>query len=221
MNDIFSALEQQLAILNGTTSFIPSISVAPQPSGLNGIPPVSDITVATFNHFDNGPAHKTKWSSSRYAMNLQFFTQTAPFTPSAGLAAWKGTVQLLEPDFWFSYVEFKHDEGKIDAETFAYLRAAYETTLRNYPGNVLLGTFTDKNSGTHYSWPYFVRFFYDKFEEANLEVWLDEQLPTIIAWEPVPQVPDQFLPIIRSRYNPHNLWKSGRPMGGKGKKHKQ
>jgi hypothetical protein len=213
-------LEDQLQNLGGSS---PSSSINPtsssSPSGLNGIPSVAEITVATFNHYDNGKDHKTKWSSSRFTMNLQFFTQTEAFTPNAGQAAWRGTVQLHDPGFWITYVEHKHGENKIDADTYAYLKAAYRKTMDEYPDNALIGTFTDKTSGTNYSWPYFLRFWHDRFEEPNLEVWLDEMLPKIDVWEAVKTVPGKNLPILRSRYNPHNLWKTGRPMGGKGRKH--
>ena len=39
--------------------------------------------------------------------------------------------------------------------------------MDEYPDNALIGTFTDKTSGTNYSWPYFLRFYYDKFEETR------------------------------------------------------
>ncbi|MBL0406422.1 hypothetical protein JKG68_20905 [Microvirga aerilata] len=219
MTNIFDVLERQLQNLEGGNSSSSTNNTSDPLSGLNGIPSVAEITVATFNHYDNGKDHKTKWSSSRFTMNLQFFTQTEAFTPREPLAAWKGTVQLLDPGFWISYVDVKHEEGKIDADTYAYLKAAYRKTMDEYPDNALIGTFTDKSCGTNYSWPYFLRFYYDRFEEPNLEVWLDEMLPKIDVWETVKTVPGKPLPIIRSRYNPHNLWKPGRPMGGKGRKH--
>src|SRR5688572_13915115 len=90
------------------------LSRAPEPdatplalSALNGIPPAEQITLATFNFFDNGSSVKGKWMSARRTMNAQLYTITHKITPKASLAAWSGTVQLHDADFWMSYVDHK------------------------------------------------------------------------------------------------------------------
>ena len=180
MDDMFSKLEEQLQTSKPHSK--PSSRPA-DPTWLNGIPHASSITVMTFNHFDNGQDHKQKWSSARYTMNIQMFTQTEPFTPSASLAAWRGTIQLHEPDFWMRYVEYK--KGKMDEATFERLKGIYVETFKTYPEGALLGTFSDKNSGTNYSWPYAMRFWFDEFDEPNLQIFLDEAVPIIDVWDRV------------------------------------
>ncbi|MBJ6124047.1 hypothetical protein [Microvirga splendida] len=207
MAGIFDNMRDALVSANTVQIQQDTLIDSSQVVSLNDIPPAILITVATFNHYDNGKGHKGKWSSARYAMNVQFFTQTQAFTPSPALSAWSGTVQLHDPGFWMSYVDHKASEGKIDIVTHHYLKEQYKRTVHEYPDNALMGTFTDKRCGTNYSWPYFLRFWYDQFEGANLEVHLDAMLPTIIAWEEVKPAPDKKLPIIRARYNPLGLWK--------------
>jgi hypothetical protein len=175
---------------------------------LNGIPAISTVTVATFNLFDNGADQKVKWSSARYSMNIQLFTQTTPFTPSVQLADWYSTVQLHDPDFWISYIDHKANDKKIDQPTYDSLKAAYYSTYNDHPKTALMGTVTDKNYGTNYSWPYYLRFWYDEFNEPNLEVYLDDKLPTIDIWDAVKPVEGKVLPILRARYNPLGLWKA-------------
>jgi hypothetical protein len=213
MDDIFSKLKAQLQ----TSQPQADLPIKPpDPTWLNGIPPLSMITVMTLNFFDNGSDRKVKWSSARYAMNIQMFTQTQPFTPSVSLAAWKGTIQLHDPDFWMRYVEHKKD--KMDETTFEHLKAIYVETFKTFPDGTLLGTFTDKNSGTNYSWLYVMRFWFDEFDEPNLQICLDEAMPTIDVWETVVPVPGQNLPVLRARHDPHKLWRRGRSPG-KGRKH--
>jgi hypothetical protein len=208
MNPLFTQLRQQLA-----GGIIPAAKPVPttSPTGLNGIPLVSQITVATFNFFDNGEDHKVKWSSARYSMNVQLFTQTQQFTPSLGLVAWYSTIQLHDADFWIRYVEHKAGTKKIDEDTFARLKEVYRKTCTDYPKGALIGTVVDKHCGTNYAWPYFLLFWIDEFEEANLEVHLDDMLPVIDAWETVKQVPGKSFPILRARYNPLGLWKRSTP----------
>jgi hypothetical protein len=215
MTDIFSALEARLASMEATPSAIPSLTPVLAPTDMNGIPAVSDITVIKFNLFDNGENLKVKWTSSRFAVSMQVFTRTTPFTPSSSLAAWTGTVQLHDPGFWHNYIEFKHKEGKIDQATYDRLIAMNRDTYRD-PNKTdpRIGTFMDKRHGTNYSWPYAICFWFDPFGEPNLELSLDEVMPTIDIWETVKQVPGKTLPILRARHNPLNLWK---PKYAKGK----
>ncbi|MGF9764458.1 hypothetical protein AAII07_56120 [Microvirga sp. 0TCS3.31] len=214
----FNLLRSQLGSASPVSVQPTEIQAVSTSSWINGIPNAAEVTVATFNHYDNGQDHKGKWSSSRFTMNVQLFTHTQPFTPSPALAAWKGTVQMHEPGFWLNYVDHKHGDGKIDAATYNYLKEQHRKTAHEYHEGALMGTFTDKNSGTNYSWQYFLRFWYDKFGEPNLEVHLDAILPTLDVWEAVKTVPGKYLPILRSRYNPHGLWKP-KSFGSKGGKH--
>src|SRR5918993_495952 len=128
LTDLITRMKAEIAAIEAAPSTAPLSSSVP--SGLNGIPAVSDITLITYNLFDNGASHKTKWSSSRFAVSLQVFTLTTPFTPSPSLAAWTGTVQLLDPGFWHNYIAFKHEEGKVDQITFDRLTEMY----RDLPG---------------------------------------------------------------------------------------
>jgi hypothetical protein len=208
MTDIFSALEARLASMEATPLAAPCSTPVSAPTGMNGIPAVSDITVITFNLFDNGENLKVKWTSSRFAVSMQIFTLTTPFTPSSSLAAWTGTVQLHDPGFWHNYIEFKHKEGKIDQATYDRLTAMSRDTYQDANKvDPRIGTFLDKCHGTNYSWPYAVRFWFDQFGEPNLELSLDEVMPTIEIWETVKPVPGKTLPVLRARHNPLNLWK--------------
>jgi hypothetical protein len=212
MNPLFSQLRSQLV---GAPVPAATPATIPAPTGLNGIPLVSQITVATFNFFDNGEDHKVKWSSARYSMNIQLFTQTQPFTPSYNLVDWYSTIQLHDQDFWIRYVEHKAETKKIDDETFEHLKAAYARTCTDYSKGALIGTVVDKNCGTNYAWPYFLRFWIDEFEEANLEVHLDDMLPVIDTWDAVKPVPGKALPVLRASYNPLGFWKRKAPKGRK------
>jgi hypothetical protein len=177
---------------------------------LNGVPLVSEITVATFNFYDNGAGHKVKWSSGRYSMNVQLFTQTTPFTPSKALADWKGTIQLHDPGFWHNNVEAKHQQGIIDKATYDRLTGMCQATYRDESKvHPLIGTFVDKNSGTNYSWPFYARFWTDATSgDPAFELVMDEAMPVICIWQDVKTSPDKHLPILRGKFNPHGLWVS-------------
>ena len=214
MTDLIARMKAEIATMEAAPPTAPLSSSVP--SGMNGIPTVSDITLITYNLFDNGASHETKWSSSRFAVSLQVFTLTTPFTPSPSLAAWTGTVQLLDPEFWHNYITFKHEEGKIDQVTFDRLTEMYRATYQDAnKSDASIGTFVDKSHGTAYSWLYFVRFWTNPFGEPVLELSLDEVMPHIDVWETVKQVPGKNLPILRARYNPHGLWVAKRPKGKK------
>src|SRR4051812_25098735 len=92
------------------------------------LPAAADITVVTFNYYDNGEDVKSKWSSSRWALNWQFFTQKDPFIPNTNLAADYGTVQLHATDFWMSYIDDAGHKDKMSPETYAFCKTIYNET---------------------------------------------------------------------------------------------
>jgi hypothetical protein len=176
-----------------------------------GFPPASTITLMTFNYYDNGPDHKGKWSTSRYAMNVQVFTLDTPFTPSSKLAAWEGTVQLHEPYFFDRYTDqywSNHPDCISPDQTALYKAVITETAgLPKMEEGPLLGQFWSKSSGWEYHWGSLMRVRYNEFGEFICEVFHDGETYLIDNFNAVPQESGKSLPTMRGRHDPDKLWR--------------
>ena len=176
---------------------------APHPLSIpKTFPAANAITVMTFNFFDNGDV-KSKWVSARYAMNLQVFTLTEPFSPTADLAAWTGTVQLHSTSFVGRYLTARHEEH----EPIARPIIAETDRLKDRYNDILLGQIISKNGGTHYEWGVMLRTFVDDLGEFGAEL---VHRDTIIPAQDFTTINDPRRPKLKmvGRYDPLGLWQS-------------
>ena len=205
-NEIFANLERafQNADKSQTTN-APTIS--PKIPVKLAIDPIT-ITMVTFNFFDNGPEKKVMWTNARYAMNLQIFDQTEPFTPSRDLLAYDFSVQLHTVEFFSRYLEARHPK-QLDAYK-AMIRDTY-TMAQTYP-DLLIGQPFSKQHGTSYAWGSILRTYTDDLGEFTAELLIDGTSFRDQGFtKPPARKNGKRQPDLISKYDPDSLWRTKSP----------
>lgn len=189
--------------LDSSTS-LEDLDVDPHPLSIpKTFPSADDITVLTFNFWDNGESVKSKWVSSRYVMNLQVFTLDTPFAPTAAVAAWTGAIQLFGTSFVGRYLTSRHP----DHEPIARPILAETDKLAETYNDVLIGQVYSKSGGTHYEWGTMLRTYTDDLAEFGADLIHEGQ--TIRAQD-FTTITDPKRPKLKmvGKYDPRGLWQS-------------
>ncbi|MGO4526673.1 hypothetical protein AB4097_17650 [Microvirga sp. 2MCAF35] len=214
MEDIFARLAEEASMVDASAEAEANTCLE-----TSSFPPTNAITLMTFNYYDNGPGGKPKWSASRYAMNVQVFTLDTPFTPSSKLAAWEGTVQMHDPDFFDNYTDHYWSEHSdcITADQIALYKAVIAETaaMPKVEEGPLLGQFWSKSPGWEYHWGSLIRVHYNAFGEFVCEVFHDGETYLIDTFASVPRESGKSLPIMRGRHDPGKLWRKAPPKPSK------
>lgn len=168
-------------------------------------PDVSEITMITFNFFDNGPNEKATWIKSRHAMNLQVFTRIEPFTPSSALAAWEGTIQLHSTSFVGRYLTAKFPREEEIARPMLLSTDSLDPSYTD----VMIGQLFSKKGGTRYVWGTMLRTYTDEFGEMCAELLQGSHIVRDQGFTPVCDTNRPTLKMV-GRYDPHGLWQPGK-----------
>ena len=169
-------------------------------------PAFDEITLLTFNAYDNGPDEKTSWVKARHAMNLQAFTNTSPFTPSSSAAAWEGTIQLHSCSLVGRYLTAKFP---VEEEISRPMLKSTDDLDPDTHTDVRIGQLFSKRGGTRYAWGTMRRTSNDEFGELNAELLQGDQIIHDQGFTPVVDPRRPTLKFV-GRYDPHGLWQWGK-----------
>jgi hypothetical protein len=180
------------------------------------LPAFDEVTMITVNLFDNGISKKNK----RWGINLQFFTETKPFTPHKRLAVWDGCCGVMRDpaiyDRWLQAYIQDHLPGTLSCEetervTDAIMRAG---KIRCQPPLPVVGTPMKAIGGKTRYWDCFVTLYQTLDEELKVEIAMPGGLVVIELDAVFKKKATE--PGYRGAYDPNNLWVSKMARRAKG-----